>query len=94
MVPAFDDEAEYLELLESIQHDIERRTASGESVDKNEHVSGVCLEPGHARAAAYGRFVSEALRLGVTPGPWRNTAELPSNMSVMAVEDDTTDDDR
>ncbi len=37
---AFDNEAEFLALLESIRGDIERRRTAGEPIDHNEHSSG------------------------------------------------------
>lgn len=76
VVAAFDNDEEFISLVESIQSDIDRRTEAGEFVDENEHASCSIREPGHKRADAYGRFVSKSLRRGVTPGPWLNAYEL------------------
>jgi hypothetical protein len=51
VVAAFDNEDEFIELIHSIEADIRRRAEAGAFVDKNEHASGMCLEPGHSRAA-------------------------------------------
>ena len=91
MVAAFDNEDQFIELIESIQADIQERTAADAFVDKNEHASGICLEPGHSRAAAHGRVITEALRHGVTPGPWLSEVEPPSNMWVVQLGDTPTD---
>jgi hypothetical protein len=46
VVDAFDNEAEFLALLESIRDDVERRRTTGAPVGHNEHASGVVYEPG------------------------------------------------
>lgn len=93
VVAAFDDEGEFLELIKSIEADIKERSATGAFVDKNEHASGMYLEPGHSRAAANGRFITRSLRHGVSPGPWLTEVEPPSNMWVMHSEDMRTEDE-
>lgn len=84
MVAALDNENEFHHLLDSLQSEIRRRIAAGEPVGRNEHASGVCLEPGHAKAAAYGRPVTRSLRHGVAPGPSLDTSRLPTNMWIMS----------
>lgn len=69
IVDAFDNEAEFLALLESIQADIQRRTAAGDPVDRNEHASGTVYEPGHHRRAATGHLVRRMMEHGVDPAP-------------------------
>ena len=91
VVAAFDNEDEFIELINSIEADITQRVAAGAFVDKNEHASGMCLEPGHSRAAARGRFIVNSLRHGVTPGPWLSGVEPPSNSWVMQFDDAPTD---
>lgn len=93
VVAAFDNEGEFLELLKSIEADIKERSATGALVDKSEHASGTCLEPGHSQAAANGRFITRSLRHGVSPGPWLTEAEPPSNMWVMHLEDAPTENE-
>ncbi len=91
VVAAFDNEGEFIALINSIEADIKQRNADGALVDKNEHASGICLEPGHSRAAARGRLITKSLRHGVTPGPWLTEVEPPSNMWVMQFEDTLTE---
>jgi hypothetical protein len=69
IVDAFDNEAEFLALLESIQADIQRRSAAGEPVGRNEHASGTVYEPGHDRRAATGHLVRRMVEHGVAPDP-------------------------
>lgn len=82
IVGAFDGRAEFEAQLASIQRDIDRRRVAGEPVDRNEHASGIVLEPGHRQRAANGRLVLRALRRGVAPGAWINRLDLPSNIGV------------
>ena len=91
VVAAFDNEDEFIKLIHSIEADIKQRADAGAFVDKNEHASGMCLEPGHSRAAARGRFITKSLRHGVAPGPWLSEVEPPSNMWVMQFDDTATD---
>jgi hypothetical protein len=89
-VAAFDNEDEFIELIHAIEADIKQRAAAGGFVDRNEHASGMCLEPGHSRAAARGRFITRSLRHGVAPGPWLSAVQPPSNMWVMQLGDPPT----
>ena len=93
VVAAFDNEDEFIELITSIEADIRQREKTGALVDKNEHASGTCLEPGHSAAAARGRFITKSLRHGVAPGPWLSEIEPPSNMWVSQLGGASTQDE-
>lgn len=87
IVDAFDNEAEFLALLESIQADIQRRTAAGDPVDRNEHASGTVYEPGHHRRAATGHLVRRMMEHGVDPRPWVDARDLPSNITIFGLDE-------
>ena len=82
-VDAFDNEAEFRALLESIQADIDRRRAAGEPIDGREHTSGVLYEPGDRRRAANGHMLRRMVEHSVDPRPWVNPEGLPSNISFL-----------
>jgi len=86
VVAAFDNEAEFLACLEGMREEIERRRDPGESVDPHERASGTVHQPGYLRRAANGHLVMRALQRGVTPGPWLDELEMPSNISVERAE--------
>ena len=46
VVAAFDNEDEFIELIQSIETDIKQRAKAGAFVDKNEHAAGFALSPG------------------------------------------------
>ena len=87
IVDAFDNEAEFLALLESIQADIQRRSAAGEPVDRNEHASGTVYEPGHHRRAATGHLVRRMMEHGVDPRSWVDAQDLPSNITIFGLDE-------
>jgi hypothetical protein len=82
IVAAFDNEAEFLGLMEAIRGDIERRRSSGAPVDRNEHSSGTVYEPGDCQRAATGHMVRRMLEHGVDPRRWVELRDLPSSISV------------
>lgn len=86
IVGAFDTKAEFKACMRSVHRDIQRRRAAGEPVERNEHVSGTVRQPGDDRRAANGRLLMRALRHGVTPGPWLEDLELPSNIAMLTDE--------
>jgi hypothetical protein len=83
IVGAFDNRAEFKACMRSVHRDIQRRRAAGELVERNEHVSGSVRQPGDDRRAANGRLLMRSLRHGVTPGPWLENLELPSNIAML-----------
>lgn len=88
VVAAFDNEREFMALLESIRADIEKRRAAGEPVDRNEHASGTVHEPGYRRRAATGHFVTRSMAHGVDPRPWIDAKDLPSNIVLFSLDED------
>jgi hypothetical protein len=82
VVAVFDNEPEFRACMESVQAELTRRRAAGESVDPREHVSGKVHEPGYLRRAANGHLVMRALKHGVSRR-WLEELELPSNMGVV-----------
>ncbi len=83
VVAAFDNEREFHACMKTVQDEIEGCKSRGEHVDPREHVSGTVHEPGDRRRAANGHLVMRALRHGVSPGPWLDELELPSNIGIM-----------
>jgi hypothetical protein len=81
VVAAFDNEPEFLALMQAVRADIERRRQAGEPVDPRERVSGLLHEPGYLRRAANGHLAMRAIRHGAA-GPWLQDLELPANISV------------
>ena len=88
VVDAFDDEAEFLQSMESIRRDIDERRAAGGHVDRNEHASGVVYEPGARRRAATGHLVRSMMAHGVDPRPWIDLDDLPSNVALFSADSD------
>lgn len=82
VVAAFDRRREFDAYFQAVSAELERRHAAGEHADPGGHVSGIVHEPGSRRRAANGRLVRRALRHGVSPGPWLDELEMPSNMAV------------
>lgn len=87
VVAVFDNEAEFLALLESIHDDIERRRTAGEPVDRNEHASGTVYEPGDRRRAATGHLIRKMMAHGVDPRPWIDMNDLPSNIAFFSADE-------
>lgn len=83
LVAAFDNEQEFRVCMDDLRADFWRRKGSGELVDAREHASGTVREPGYLRRAANGHLVMRALQHGVSPGPWLDELELPSNIGVL-----------
>ncbi len=86
-VAAFDNEREFLDCIEALRDEIERRKRDGQPVDPREHISGVVHEPGYRRRAANGRLVWRAVSHGVAPR-CLDELELPSNVSFARAERD------
>jgi hypothetical protein len=87
VVDAFDNEAEFLALLESIRDDVERRRTTGAPVGHNEHASGVVYEPGDRRRAATGHLIRKMMAHGVDPRPWIDMNDLPSNIAFFTADE-------
>ncbi len=86
VVAAFDNEAEFLALLESIRDDIERRRAAGEPVGHNEHPSGSVYESGDRRRAATGHLIRKMMAHGVDPRPWIDPNDVPMNVGFLSAD--------
>ena len=87
VVAAFDNEAEFLALLESIRDEIERRRSAGEPVGRNEHSSGTVYEPGDRRRAATGHLIRKMMAHGVDPRPLIDMNDLPSNIAFFSADE-------
>jgi hypothetical protein len=82
VVAAFDDEAEFSGLIELLNRDLQRRRAAGDPVDRQEHYTGVLLEPGHRRRQQDGRLVKKAfLHRVAIPDALLEQFDLPPNVS-------------
>ena len=88
VVDVFDNEAEFLALCEQIAADIDRRKATGQPVGHNEHASGLVYEPGDRARAATGHLVRRMLEHGVDPRGRVDLANLPSNITFFAADED------
>ncbi|MGA8015935.1 MAG: hypothetical protein WCB85_08470 [Candidatus Dormiibacterota bacterium] len=62
VVAAFNNEAEFRGLLDELNSDWARRRAEGQLVDRREHITGVVLEPNHARRQRDARLLHAAIR--------------------------------
>lgn len=87
VVAAFDNEPEFMARIHQESHALDERRASGGQVDPRGHITGVVLEPGHARLAANARLVQGAFRHGSPDLEWLERLDLPSNTWVMRIED-------
>ena len=58
VVAAFDNKREFSRLISTLNDDLERRRAAGESVDAREHITGLILEPGSRRGARARRLLT------------------------------------
>lgn len=94
VVAAVDKKREFMRLINSLNEDLQRRRAAGESVDPREHYGGVVLEPGHLARAKNGHLLKSAMKRAQkygTPIPEALFA-LPSDIGVLrAVRVDHTD---
>jgi hypothetical protein len=82
VVAAFDDEAEFLGRIELLNGDLQRRRAAGDPVDRQEHYTGVLLEPGHRRRQQDGRLVKRAfLHRVAIPDALLEQLDLPPNVT-------------
>ena len=66
VVAAFDSEAEFMGLIHELNGDLERHRADGQPIDWREQVSGVVLEPNHARRQRDRRLLLAAFTHGAT----------------------------
>jgi hypothetical protein len=62
VVAAFDNEGEFLRLVQWFNADLDRRRGTGDAVDLSEHYSGVMLEPGYRRRQQDGRVLKRLVR--------------------------------
>jgi hypothetical protein len=85
-VAAFDNEAEFRALIESLAEELRRRRERGDEVDQREHYSGVILEAGHNRLQQNARFIIDAIRRGVRVDHLLKEIELPPNVAVVSWE--------
>jgi hypothetical protein len=84
VVAAFDNEAEFLRLLEMLNDDLKRRRDAGDPVDRSEHFTGQMLEPGHRRRAQDGRLLMRLIRHRARiSDELVARLELPHGMSVL-----------
>lgn len=82
VVAVVDNRREFETICDRLNADLQRRRASGETVDPREHISGVVMEPGHLARSANGHLVRRAIARGVFPARLRSL-ELPRNMGVV-----------
>src|ERR1017187_5936692 len=81
---AFDNPEELRRLMDQLSSDLERRRAKGEPIDRREHVSGVILEPNHARRQRDGRLLLAAMRHRVTISEeFLERLDLPPNIGLL-----------
>jgi hypothetical protein len=66
VVVAFDNEVEFLRLVELLSEDLRRRRETGDPVEPSEHFTGVMLEPGYRRRQQDGRILKRLIRHGAT----------------------------
>jgi hypothetical protein len=83
VVAAFDNEAEFRALMDSIEAEIRRRRAHGEPVGRNEHASGKVYRPGDRERAAAAHVLRRMLEHGVAPGSRGDVPELPSSIALL-----------
>jgi hypothetical protein len=81
-VVAFDNEAEFLALIERLAADLRARRGEGEEVDQREHYSGVVLDAGNRRLQQNGRLIRHAIARGVRVDRLLEEMELPPSMAV------------
>jgi len=92
-VAAFDNQAEYRALINTLADDLLRRRAAGEADDPRETITGLRLEPGYKRRSRSGHLLSKAIRHGVSlPDAVMDQLELPSNMGVARSVGPSSDD--
>jgi hypothetical protein len=84
VVAAFDNEREFLRLLEKLNADLERRREAGDSVDRSEHYTGVRLEPGYRRRQQDGRILKRLIQHRATiSDELLERLELPHGMAIL-----------
>jgi hypothetical protein len=85
IVAAFDNEAEFLRSLETLNGDLQRRRRdAGDPIDPQEHYSGVRLEPGYRRRQRDGRILTAAARHRVwLPREQVDRLDLPASVKVV-----------
>jgi hypothetical protein len=84
VVAAFDNEREFVRLINKLHRDLQRRRAAGEAVDRSEHYSGVMLEPGYRRRQQNAHLVRRAIQHGATiSDELLERLDLPSNVAIL-----------
>ena len=83
IVEAFDNEQEFLQLLETLAGDLQRRRDAGDPIDPAEHYTGLMLEPGYRRRQRDARVLKRAIRRRVSiSDEFIDRLDLPRNMVV------------
>lgn len=86
VVAAFDNEPEFMARIDQESRALDEQRASGANVDPREHITGVVLEPDHARLAANVRLVQGAFRHGSPDLERLEQLDLPSSTWVMRTD--------
>ncbi len=66
VIAAFDNEAEFLALVEDRGARLKQHRLAGEQIDPRERLSGVHLEPGYRRRQQNERLIRRAIERGVS----------------------------
>ena len=89
VVAAFDNEAEFNALIDSLARGLRASRAAGEAIDPQEHITGVVLEPDYKRRQADGRLLRRAVEHGAVTDELLARLHLPLNVGFLrAVKDD------
>jgi hypothetical protein len=89
VVKAFDNERDFLRLIEALGADLRRRREAGEPIDPLEHYTGMTLDPGYRRRHQDGRILMRAIRHRVSlSDDVLGRLDLPSNMSMLRARGD------
>lgn len=86
VVAAFDNEREFHAYMDVLAAQLRHRQEMGESLDRNEHVSGAVLAPNYRRLQQNGRLLRRAIEHGVLPRGWEQL-ELPPNVAILTAGD-------
>ena len=89
VVAAFDNEAEFNALIDSLARGLRDRRTAGEAVDPREHITGVVLAPNYKRRQADGRLLRRAVERGALTDELLARLDVPLNIGLLcAVKDD------
>ena len=84
VVAAFDNGCEFERLIDALAAELKRRRIAGDVVDRQEHYTGVVLEPGYRRRQQDGRLLRQAIRHGVIiSDELLAQLDLPSNVGFI-----------